>query len=177
MDSRRYLLPLAFLTFFRMASSRHLYLLSFAFCLLTFLACGRKGPVRPPEDVLPKPITDLSASNTPQGIQLSWSRPRTYANGAPMSDLGGFVIERSTGTGPQAPFRRLVELEVNDRDRYRQIKRFSHIDTDTSVETPYRYRVVSFTVDRYVSAPSNVVTLERTATAEESHAPLPTPQR
>ena len=152
-------------------------LLPFAFCLSFLPACGRKSRPRPPEDVLPKPITNLSASNTAQGIQLSWSRPRTYTNGAPMSDLGGFVIERSLGTDPLAPFQRLVVLDANDRDRFRQVKRFSHIDNDTSVGMPYRYRVVSFTLDRYFSAPSNVVTVVRTTTAEESHAPLPTPQR
>ena len=158
-----------------MTSSRRL--LPFAFCLLIFCSCGRKSPPRPPEDVLPKPITNLSASNTPQGIQLSWSRPSTYTNGVQMTDLGGFVIERSPGTDPLAPFQRLTVLEVNDRDRFRQVKRFSHIDDDTSVGMPYRYRVVSFTLDRYFSAPSNVVTVERTITGEESHAPLPTPQR
>jgi len=151
--------------------------LLFVCCLLAFPACGRKSAVRPPEDVRPKVITNLSVSNTAEGIQLSWSRPTSYTNGQPMSDLGGFVIERSTGTNPMAPFQRLDTLEVSDRDRFRQIKRFSHVDHDTVVGTPYRYRVVSFTLDRYFSAPSNEVTVERTITGEESHAPLPTPQR
>ena len=154
---------------------RRFRLLPFAICLLTLCACGRKSPPRPPEDVLPKTITDLSASNTPQGIQLSWSRPHLYAVGTPMTDLGGFVIERATGTTALAPFERLAVLELDDRDRFRQIKRFQHNDNDTSVGMPYRYRVVSFTLDGYFSAPSNVVTLERTTAAEESHAPLPTP--
>jgi predicted small lipoprotein YifL len=164
-----------------LASSRP-NLRPFAFCLLPLAACllcscGRKGPVRPPEDIRPTSISDLTASSTPKGIQLSWSRPRTYTGGAQMSDLGGFVVERAAGTDPLVPFERLVVLEVTDRDRYRQIKRFSYVDTDTTVETPYRYRVVSFTTDRYFSAPSNVVSMQRAPTTEESHAPLPTPRR
>src|SRR5438105_3518496 len=88
-------------------------LLSVLCCLtVSSLACGRKAPPRPPQDVLPKPIADLSASNTAQGIQLSWSRPRLYADGSAMPDLGGFVIERATGTDPLAPFQRLAVLEV-----------------------------------------------------------------
>ncbi len=160
-----------------MARSRNLYLLPLAFCLVIFSSCGRKSLPRPPEDVLPRPITNLTASSTPQGIQLWWSRPSTYTSGVQMTDLGGFVIERSARTDPLAPFERLAVLEVNDRDRFRQVKRFSHVDNDTSVGMPYRYRVVSYTLDRYFSAPSNVVTVERTNTGEESHAPLPTPQR
>jgi hypothetical protein len=146
--------------------------LPFAFCLLTFSvhACGRKALPRPPEDVVPKTITDLTASNVADGVQLSWTRPRTYADGERMTDLGGFVVERADGTDPRAPFKRVAQLEVTDRDRFRQIKRFRHVDHDTSVGTQYRYRVVSFTIDRYFSAPSNVVTVERTAAGEEKHA-------
>jgi len=155
----------------------HLRVLLPACCLLALAACGRKTMVRPPQDVEPKVISNLNATNVAGGIQLSWSRPNNYANGQPMTDLAGFVIERSSGTDPMAPFQRLDVLDVNDRDRFRQIKRFTWVDHDTSVGMPSRYRVVSFTLDRYFSAPSNEVTVERTLTGEETHAPLPTPQR
>jgi predicted small lipoprotein YifL len=160
------------------SATRHYWLLSTVCCLIVgLLACGRKAPLHPPEDVLPKAITDLSASNTTEGIQLSWSRPRTYADGSPMTDLGGFIVERAVAGDPRAAFERVASLEVSDRDRFRQVKRFRHDDNATSVGTAYRYQVVSFTLDRYFSAPSNVVMVERTITGEESHAPLPTPQR
>jgi hypothetical protein len=121
---------------------------------------------------MPKTITDLSAGNVADGVQLSWSRPRIYADGTRMTDLGGFVIERAEGAAPRAPFKRIARLEVTDRDRFRQIKRFRHVDHDTTVGTQYQYRVVSFTIDRYFSAPSNVVTVERAIAAEEKHAPF-----
>src|SRR6266446_5560819 len=163
----------------RCPSSRHFCLLPFALCLLTFLtpACGRKGPPRPPEDVLPQTITDLTAAATPHGIQLSWSRPRTYADGSRMTDLGGFVIERAAGTGPDAAFVRLGVLDVNDRDRFRQLTHFRYLDHDTTVGTAYRYRVVSFTIDRYFSAPSNEVAAEGQQTGEGEHASFPPAQR
>ena len=92
----------------------HFCVLPFAFCFLTFLvpACGRKAPPRSPEDVLPKTIADLAASNVADGIQLSWSRPRTYADGTPMTDLGGFVVERAAGTDPRAAFQHVARLEA-----------------------------------------------------------------
>ena len=144
---------------------------------LSALACGRKAPPHPPEDVLPHTIADLSAVNAAAGIQLSWSRPLTYADGTRMTDLGGFVLERAVGIGPRAAFQRLTVVAVNDRDRFRQVKRFEYLDRDTAVEITYQYRVVSFTLDRYFSAPSNVVTLTREVPAEEKHASLPPTQR
>ena len=148
----------------------------FALCTAT-ASCGRKGPPRPPEDVLPQTISDLTAANTAQGIQLAWSRPRSYADGSRMTDLGGFVIQRATGTDSAAPFVRLSILEVNDRNRFRQVTRFRYLDRDTTVGTPYRYRVVSFTLDRYFSAPSNVVAAEGQQTGESDHASFPAAQR
>ena len=92
-----------------------------------------------------------------------------------MTDLGGFEVERATADG--LTYQRIAVLEVTDRDRVRQIKRFKHLDHDVTAGVAYRYRVVSFTVDRYFSVPSNAVTIERTQTNEGRNALLPTPQR
>jgi hypothetical protein len=146
------------------------FLLPFA-----FLACGRKAPPRPPEDVVPKTITDLSAKNEAQGIQLSWSRPVAYADGTRMEDLGGFSVERAVGPEPRTTFTPLALLEVTDRDRFRPIKRFQYLDSDIQPGMTYQYRVVSSTTDRYLSGPSNVVTVVRAVPGEETHALLPTP--
>jgi hypothetical protein len=153
--------------------------LPFAFCLLTSftLACGRKAPPRPPQDVMPKTIEDLAASNVRDGIELSWARPRLYADGTRLTDLGGFLIERVSGSAAGARFERLAEIEVTDRERFQQIKRFRYVDRSVTGGGAYAYRVVSFTVDRYFSAPSNAVSIERQHPHEEGHAPLPTPQR
>jgi predicted small lipoprotein YifL len=139
--------------------------------------CGRKAPPRPPEDVLPRPIPDLGASNVADGIRLSWGRPSLYADGTRMTDLAGFVIERAVGTEARTAFTRLDTVEVSDRDRFRQIKSFQYVDHDTAAGTTYQYRVVSFTLDRYFSSPSNSVTVERTVPGEETHALLPATQR
>jgi hypothetical protein len=140
-------------------------------------ACGRVAPPRPPEDVAPQTISDLRATNAAEGIQLSWSRPLNYADGTRMSDLASFTVERAVGTEPRPAFRRLTVLEVSDRDRFRPVKHFQYVDRDTNAETTYQYRVVSSTLDRYFSAPSNVVTITRTAPGEEEHAPLSGTQR
>ena len=138
----------------------------------SLLACGRAAPPRPPEDVAPQTISDLSATNVAEGIQLSWSRPLNYADGNRMTDLGGFIVERAVGTEPRAAFRRLTVLEVSDRDRFRQLKHFQYLDGDTNADTAYQYRLVSSTLDRYLSKPSNIVTITRTVPSEEKYAPL-----
>jgi hypothetical protein len=92
-----------------------------------------------------------------------------------MNDLGGFVIERADGADLTLPFRRISVLEVSDRDRFRQIKAFRYVDPDAVFEREYYYRVVSFTLDGYVSAPSNIVMAIHETTAQETHAPLSPP--
>jgi len=143
-----------------------------ALLVLGTVQCGHKGVLRAPEDCAPKTIGDLSASNVPEGIRLTWSRPKGYVDGSRMEDLGAFVIERSIGPGP---FERLSTVAVTDRDRFRKETRFRHLDPAVSPGGRYSYRVVSFTVDEYASAPSNIVSIDRTVTSEDLHAPLPTP--
>lgn len=152
-------------------------LLALALLGLT-VACGRKAMPRPPEDVVPATITDLSAKETKDGVELMWSRPTSFADGSRLTDLAGFAVDRWAEVGLEAPPNRLVELPVTDRDRFRKISRFSYLDTTTIVGVTYRYRVVSYTDDGYFSAPSNAVAVtpqaERDGTTD---APLPAPQR
>jgi hypothetical protein len=150
-------------------------LLLSACCLLILPGCARKAAPRPPEDVLPRPLADLAASNLADGVQLSWGRPQLYVDGERITDLGGFIVERATGEALE--YHRIAVLEVTDRDRFRQIKRFKHLDRDVELGIAYRYRVVSFTLDRYFSPPSNPVTIERIVKNEDRNASLPTPQR
>lgn len=126
--------------------------------ILPFSACGRKTAVKPPELVIPQVISNLAARNVTGGIDLTWARPRRYADGTAMNDLAGFRIERGAG---EAPFESLATLEVSDRDRFRQIRRFRYQDLSSKAEVSYRYRVFSFTLDGYVSQPSNLVEIVR----------------
>jgi hypothetical protein len=131
-------------------------------------ACGRKTAVKPPELVAPEAISSLAASNAADGVTLTWTRPTKYADGARMADLGAFRVERSTDGAPFAP---LATIEVTDRERIQQERRFRWLDADTAVGDTYQYRVISATTDGYVSQPSNVVTIER---AIPTPAPRPT---
>jgi hypothetical protein len=131
------------------------------------LACGRKTIVKAPELVAPERIDNLTAANAVEGIQLSWRRPERYADGSRMYDLGSFRVER--GVGSEA-FVAVHTVEVTDRERFQQERRFGWTDPDTVLGQTYRYRVVSETTDGYVSDPSNVAILAR---AQPSATPSP----
>ena len=144
---------------------------AFACCACAVLAaCGRKGPVKPPEYTRPAPIEDLSAKNEGDAILLTWKRPDTYADQSRMTDLGEFRLERATGGAGE--FATIAVLPVTDRERFRQIKRFRFADRGVAEGESYRYRVVSSTVDGYASAPSNTVQIVR----EAAQAATPTPK-
>ncbi|MEW6296691.1 MAG: fibronectin type III domain-containing protein [Thermodesulfobacteriota bacterium] len=133
-------------------------------CLtLTLLlpACGRKTPVRPPELVAPEPVRNLTLAVEDNKIQLRWERPQRYMDGSEMDDLGGFVVLRAAqnGQGPATPFTQIAVVPVEDRDRFRQARRFSYTDEQLTPGTLYRYRVQAFTLDGYYSRPSNTVEL------------------
>jgi hypothetical protein len=87
-------------------------------------------------------------------VVLTWKRPEDYADGTRMTDLGHFTIERADD---EAPFRPIARLDVTDRDRFRKIRRLRYTDATLTSGTRYRYRVLSTTLDNYVSEPSNVV--------------------
>lgn len=143
--------------------TRFLVVLTVAAALLA-AGCGRRGAPRPPEDVLPQTIQNAQARNEEHGIVVSWGRPEKYVDGAKMTDLAGFEIWRSEGsTDDEDGFARIARMEVTDRDRFRQIERFRHLDVAVEAGVRYRYRVVSFTLDGYVSAPSNLADIERMA--------------
>ena len=126
--------------------------------LLPVPACGRKTAVRPPELIAPQTISNLASRNLTDGIELTWARPRRYADGSTMNDLAGFRLERGQG---DAPFEPLATLEVSDRDRFRQVRHFRYRDLTSRAETSYRYRVFSFTLEGYVSQASNLARIVR----------------
>ena len=129
-------------------------------------ACGRKAPVKAPELAAPATIKDLRAANTRDGVVLTWSRPRQYADGTNLTDLGRFVVERAAEDVPT--FETISVLEVNDRERFRQTRAFRYLDQTPAIGSSYRYRIIASTVDHYDSAPSNVATIQREVPVEPS---------
>lgn len=126
-------------------------------CLVA--ACGHKTAVYPPEFVAPQAIEDLRLTASDNGIELRWGRPETYADGRSMDDLGGFVVLRAAQPkdGSLGEFSPLVTIPLEDRDRFRQTRRFRFTDEQLRAGTRYQYRIQAFTLDGDYSIPSNMV--------------------
>jgi hypothetical protein len=123
-------------------------------------ACGRKAPPKPPEFAAPRAISDLRATNVTDGVMLTWSRPREYADGTPLNSLGSFAVERAAAPGAE-PFQTVATLKVTDRERFRQARTFHYLDRQPAIGSSYLYRVFSSTTDGYRSRPSNAVEITR----------------
>jgi hypothetical protein len=118
----------------------------------TAAGCGRKTPPRPPEYVIPEPPAPVRVSAVPEGQKVSWSRPREYADGTRIDDLGAFDVFRDCGDG--GFWTPIATLSVDDRERFRKGRTFSFVDAGVPPDAPCRYRVVAVTLDGYRSPPA-----------------------
>jgi hypothetical protein len=126
------------------------------FCAFLLAACGLKTDPRGVDQVRPRTITSLSARLAADGVHLDWQRPATYVNGQRMDDLGGFLVFRGK---PGEVAAQIANVPVIDRDRFRTEKRFQYVDQQVTTGATYYYRVISYTLDKYYSFPSNQVTV------------------
>ena len=119
--------------------------------VLVAVACGHKGGVVPPELVRPEPPTDLAASSTQDGVRVSWTRPTKYTGGQRMRDLGSFIVERTDAAASPPKFEHAATVELQDRTRFRQERRFQWVDQNVTPGQEYVYRVRARTLDGYES--------------------------
>jgi hypothetical protein len=124
-------------------------------------ACGNKGNPRPPEYVRPQRIDNLEATAAQSGIRLTWTRPTETVDGSPMPDLDGFVVSRALATtsteATDAPrFETIATIHLDDRERFAKVRRVTYDDVRVVPGETYLYRVVAFTLDGYVGAPSRL---------------------
>jgi hypothetical protein len=135
--------------------------------MLVFLSpgCGKKGDLRAPELATPRVIENLRASQAPNGVALTWSKPTQYVDGRPLTDLASFVIFRKdispTCVDCPVPYRPLATVDVEDQERFVKQKQYGYVDEDVQDKMPYRYRVSSQLKDGSLSEPSNEVEITR----------------
>jgi hypothetical protein len=119
--------------------------------VLAAAACGHKGGITAPELVRPEPPTDLAASTTQDGVRITWTRPTKYTGGQRMRDLGSFIVERTDAAVSPPRFEHVGTVELQDRTRFRQERRFQWVDQSVTPGQEYVYRVRARTLDGYES--------------------------
>jgi hypothetical protein len=122
--------------------------------------CGRVGPPRPPEFVIPRSPDPVNAESAPDGVKVSWQRPKDYIDGEPLDDLAGFRVRRVCQ--PDAEFVEVTTVPVQDQQRFRKASSFSMLDHEAPLGVSCRYQVIAFTFDEYTSPPAESADVVRT---------------
>ena len=69
--------------------------LLFPILLILILAgCGRRGPLIPPEALVPATVDSLSVQQKGEELQILWSAPAREKSGRPLKDLAGFRLQK-----------------------------------------------------------------------------------
>ncbi|HUT84141.1 MAG TPA: hypothetical protein VMX95_05790 [Thermodesulfobacteriota bacterium] len=135
------------------------------FILLSFFfpACGKKGPLRMPEMVVPQAVRDLKARAEGNAIILSFGIPVKNTDGSPLTDLRGFKILRSVrklSEGCESCPRKFVPLTDIEYQRAAGLlpvrgEKKEFRDSSVSPGMEYQYKVLSFNADDEFSKESN----------------------
>ncbi|HEX2123636.1 MAG TPA: fibronectin type III domain-containing protein [Thermoanaerobaculia bacterium] len=72
-------------------------------CLLTTLACGKRGDPRPPVPIIPQATSDLVVAQRADKVILSWSYPSLTTAGRSLSEIRRISIYRLVEDLPVAP--------------------------------------------------------------------------
>jgi hypothetical protein len=137
------------------------------------LACGRKASPRPPQFVIPRSPEPVQVSAVPEGLKVTWHRPRTYVDGTSLDDLGSFLVLRSCA--PEWMVTPVAQLPVTDRERFRKGMTFSLVDHDVGRDAECVYQVIATTTDDYSSPPAEGVFPPPPPTPTPEPTPTPTP--
>jgi predicted small lipoprotein YifL len=144
----------------------------FVFLFVLILAgCGRKGPLKPPEALVPAPIADLRVAQQGEQFLVSWSSPSREEGGGALKDLARFQLFRREILPPGEDCEECSDayrlLKTVDLDYLQGVMVFSNryllFDADLVEGTTYRYKVLSLKTDGTESRASNRADAKRVA--------------
>ncbi len=130
---------------------------------LLLTACGKKGPLVPPESFVPAPVSALSVEQKEDAFYVSWPAPGKDAGGRPLKDLAGFRVYRRPVLPPDQDCEecpnaytliKTVDLEYLQDVRFFN-GRYVLADRDVTNGAIYQYKVISFKKDGAESSASN----------------------
>lgn len=144
--------------------------------LLALSACGRKGPLMPPEALVPAAVQDLKVQQSGDAFRITWSAPGKEKGGRPLRDLAGFRLTKriilGDGTDCAACDESWKLLAAVDADKPgaggRSGGRFISFDRDVPAGQTSQYRLLVLSKSGGFSAPA-------TSPLIQSHPPVPAP--
>jgi predicted small lipoprotein YifL len=130
---------------------------------VTLCACGRKGPLIPPEALVPAAISDLKVAQQGELFRISWSRPAREEGGGPLRDLAGFQLFKREVLPPAEDCEECPSayrlLKAVDLDYLQEVRRSGDLfllsDAELRQGKTYQYKAVSLKRDGTPSRESN----------------------
>jgi predicted small lipoprotein YifL len=143
----------------------------FVFCMVTFIflaACGKKGPLVPPEALAPSPISNLSARQEGDRFILCLTPPTRNDADRPLKNLAGIRVMKREVLPPDVDCEECTGayrlFMTVDMEYPVNVSRFGNLycldDTDLQKGKTYQYKATSFQADGTVSRDSNKVRIK-----------------
>lgn len=126
-------------------------------------ACGKKGPLIPPEAFAPAPVETLAVEQKGDRFFVSWAAPAVDAGGRPLKELAGFRLYRREVLPPNEDCEecptayRLVKSVDLEYPRDVRFYNNRYVFADSGIETgkTYQYKVIAFKKDGSEGSASN----------------------
>jgi predicted small lipoprotein YifL len=147
------------------------YLFSVIIVSLFLFGCGRKGPLIPPEALVPAPVNDLAVTQRGESFLVSWSIPDKDGGGRPVRDVSYFRLFKREVLPPDEDceactdaYRVFKEVYLDYlRDARRVGNRLFISDAAVTTGVTYQYKVTSYLKDGTPSPDSNRFRLKKIA--------------
>lgn len=129
------------------------YKLLLIFCVLTMLAvsCGIKAGPYLPVQRLSKPAKNFQVLVRSEGVLLRWDSPRSYTDGSPLLNLGGFRVFRSDTEFSKIclncprDFSHIFDYNyMGPKNKVPERKTFFYLDTALEFKRMYTYRLQTY---------------------------------
>lgn len=125
--------------------------------------CGKKGPLIPPDALVPAPVSNLAVAQKGERFEVTWSIPSRQLSGAPLTDLAGFMLFRRPVLPPaqdceECPnaYSQLGKFDLEYLQGARRIgNTLLFEDGNLNKGSSYQYKVRSYTSDGAQSPDSN----------------------
>ncbi|MEA5115757.1 MAG: fibronectin type III domain-containing protein [Geobacteraceae bacterium] len=137
----------------------------FLMMVFSLVACGKRGPLVPPESLVPAAIKDLKVEQKGNRFLVCWSPPAKMESGGKLSGIAGFRVFRREVLPPDqdcedCPTAYLLLRTVDPeylQDVSRAGSRYCFYDSELKSGDTYQYKVLTVDVDGVSSRDSNKV--------------------
>jgi predicted small lipoprotein YifL len=143
----------------------------FLIMVVSLVACGKRGPLVPPESLVPAAIRDLKVEQKGNRFLVCWSEPSKLESGSKLEGIAGFRVFRREVLPPDqdcedCPSAYLLQRTVDPeylQDVLRIGSRYCFSDAELTDGTTYQYKVITVDASGVSGKDSNKARREKTA--------------